>query len=62
VGHEECTNKMRNTCNNFAKKPEGNTGVGRHRCRWKYNIKIDLKETGYDGVGWVQNRHSGGLF
>jgi hypothetical protein len=26
---------------------------GRHRHRWKDNIKTDLKETGWDGVDWI---------
>jgi hypothetical protein len=31
----------------------GNT-LGRHRRRWEDNIKIDLRETGIDGVNWIQ--------
>ena len=29
-------------------KPEGKRALGRPRCRWKDNIKMDLKEVGYD--------------
>jgi hypothetical protein len=25
--------------------------ISRHR--WEYNIKMDLKETGYEGVDWI---------
>jgi hypothetical protein len=27
-------------------KPEGKRPLGRHRCRWEDNIKIDLQEVG----------------
>jgi hypothetical protein len=27
--------------------------LGRHRRRWKDNIKIDLKETGWKGMNWI---------
>jgi hypothetical protein len=27
--------------------------VGRHRFEYEGNIKIDLKETGYDGLDWI---------
>jgi hypothetical protein len=28
--------------------------VGRPRCRWKDNIKLDLREIGTNGVNWIQ--------
>jgi hypothetical protein len=31
-------------------KPEGKRSLGRHRRRWVDNIKIDLREIGWDGV------------
>jgi hypothetical protein len=34
-------------------KPEGRRPLGRPRRRWVYNIKIDLREIGWDGVDWV---------
>jgi hypothetical protein len=27
--------------------------LGRPRCTWVYNIKIDLREIGWDGVDWI---------
>jgi hypothetical protein len=30
-------------------KPEGKRPLGRPRCRWVYNIKMDLSEIGWDG-------------
>jgi hypothetical protein len=40
-------------------KPEGNRPLGRPRSRWVDNIKMDLRETGWDGMDWIdlaQNR------
>jgi hypothetical protein len=34
-------------------KPEGRRSLGRPRLRWVDNIKIDFRETGWDGVDWV---------
>jgi len=31
-------------------KPEGKRPLGRPRCRWEDNIKIDLKEVGCRGM------------
>jgi hypothetical protein len=33
--------------------PERKRPLGRPRRRWVDNIKIDLTETGWDGVDWV---------
>jgi hypothetical protein len=34
-------------------KPEGKNSLGRPRCRWADNIKIDLQEVGYEGMDWI---------
>jgi hypothetical protein len=34
-------------------KPEGNMPLGRPRRRWVDNIKIYLREIGWDGMGWI---------
>jgi hypothetical protein len=34
-------------------KPEGKRPLGRPRCRWVHNIKLDLRETGWDGTDWI---------
>jgi hypothetical protein len=34
-------------------KPEGKTLLGRPRRRWVGNIKMDLRETGWDGIDWI---------
>jgi hypothetical protein len=35
-------------------RPEGKRPLGRPRRRWKYNIKMDLREIGIDGAIWIQ--------
>jgi hypothetical protein len=34
-------------------KPEGKRSLGRARRRWVDNIKIGLREIGWDGVNWI---------
>jgi hypothetical protein len=34
-------------------KPEGKRPLGRPRRRWVDNIKMDLREIGWDGVDWI---------
>jgi hypothetical protein len=34
----------------LVEKPEGKRRLGRPRCRWENNIKMDLQEVGCGGV------------
>jgi len=34
-------------------KPEGKRPLGRPRCRWEDNIKMDLQEMGCEGMDWM---------
>ncbi|KAJ4444554.1 hypothetical protein ANN_06349 [Periplaneta americana] len=34
-------------------RPEGKSPLGRPRCRWEDNIKMDLREVGYDDRDWI---------
>jgi hypothetical protein len=34
-------------------KPEGTRPLGRSKRTWADNIKIDLREIGWDGMGWI---------
>jgi hypothetical protein len=34
-------------------KSEGKRPLGRPRRRWVYNIKMDLREIGRDGIDWI---------
>jgi hypothetical protein len=51
--------EKRNAYRILAGKPEGKTPLGRARRRWVDNIKMNLREIGWDGMDWldlVQNR------
>jgi hypothetical protein len=34
-------------------KPEGRRPLGRPRCRWLDNIRMDLVEVGWSDVDWI---------
>jgi hypothetical protein len=34
-------------------KPEGRRPLGRPRHRWENNIKMDLREVGWEGADWI---------
>jgi hypothetical protein len=42
--------EMRNAYNISAGKSEGKRPLGRPRCRWEYNIRMNLREIGCKGV------------
>jgi hypothetical protein len=46
--------EKRNACRILVGKPEGRRPLGRQRCRWVDNIKMNLREIGWDGVDWVK--------
>jgi len=35
-------------------KPEGKRPLGRSRCRWDDNIKMDLQEMGCGDMDWIE--------
>jgi len=35
-------------------KPEGKKPLGRHRRKWKDNIKMDLQEVECEVMGWIE--------
>jgi hypothetical protein len=51
MGHVACIGKVRGTYNILVERPEGRRPLGRPRCRWEDNIKMDLGETGFWGCG-----------
>jgi hypothetical protein len=32
---------------------KGKRPLGRSRCRWEHNIRMDLREIGWDSVNWM---------
>jgi hypothetical protein len=52
AGHVARMGEMRNAYRILVGKPEGRRPLGRPRRWWVDIIKIDLRETGLDGVDW----------
>jgi hypothetical protein len=44
--------ETRNAYTILVGKPEGKRPLGRPRRRWVDNIKINLREIGWDGMNW----------
>jgi hypothetical protein len=53
MGRACSTNGEENAYRILVGKPEGKRPLGRPRHRWVDNIKMDLRETGWDGVDWI---------
>jgi hypothetical protein len=54
VGHVACMAKGRGICRVLVRRPRGKKPLGRPRHRWEDNIKIGPRETGINGVNWIQ--------
>jgi hypothetical protein len=53
AGHVARMGEKRNVYRLLVGKPEGKRPLGRLRCRWMDNIKMDLSEIGLGGVDWI---------
>jgi hypothetical protein len=53
TGHMACTGEGRGVYSVLVGRPEGRRPLGRLRHRWEDNIKIDLRETGIEGMNWI---------
>ncbi|PNF30021.1 hypothetical protein B7P43_G05842, partial [Cryptotermes secundus] len=53
AGHVARTGEKRNAYRILVGKPEGKRPLGRPRHRWVDNIKMDLREIGWDGMDWI---------
>jgi hypothetical protein len=53
VAHVERMGAKRDVYRLLVGKPEGKKPLGRPRCRWIDNIKMDLLEIGLGGVDWI---------
>jgi hypothetical protein len=54
AGHVAQMGEMRNAYRILVGKPEGTRPLGRPRRRWVDDIKIDLREIGWDGMNWIE--------
>jgi hypothetical protein len=52
--HVACLGEGRDVHRVVVGKPEGKRPLGRHRCRWKVNIKIDLEEVRGGCGDWME--------
>ncbi|KAJ4429878.1 hypothetical protein ANN_22082 [Periplaneta americana] len=53
AGHDARMDESRNAYRVFVGRPEEKRPLGRPRRRWEGNIKMDLREVGYDGRDWI---------
>ncbi|KAJ4442551.1 hypothetical protein ANN_04138 [Periplaneta americana] len=53
AGHVARMGESRNAYRVLVGRPEGKRPLGRPRRRWEDNIKMDLREVGYDDRDWV---------
>jgi hypothetical protein len=54
AGHVARMGEKRNAYRILVGKPEGKRPLGRPRRRWVDNIKMDLREIGWDGMEWIE--------
>jgi hypothetical protein len=54
AGHVAFMGKERKLYKLLVGKPEGKRPLGRPRCRWEDGIRLDLRETGWGSVEWIQ--------
>jgi hypothetical protein len=53
VGHVARMGEKKNAYRLFVEKPEGRRPVGRPRCRWLDNIRMDLVEVRWGDMDWI---------
>jgi hypothetical protein len=53
AGHVAGMGEKMNDYRILVGKPEGKIPLGRPRRRWVDNIKMDLRETGWNGMEWI---------
>jgi len=53
-GHVARMGERRDVYGVLVGKPEGKRPIGRPRCRWEENIKMDFQEVGCGGMDWIE--------
>jgi hypothetical protein len=53
AGHITQMGERRNPYRILVENPEGKRPLGTTRRRWVNNIKMDLREIGWDGMVWI---------
>jgi hypothetical protein len=65
AGHMARMGERRGAYRALVGKPEGRRPLGRPRCRWEDNIKMNLREVGcgaQTGLIWLRLRTDGGFY
>jgi hypothetical protein len=52
-GYVACMGALKNACTIVVRQSERKRPLGRLRCRWEDNIKMDKKEIWCEGVDWI---------
>ena len=55
AGHVARMEESRSAFKILTGKPTGKRPLGRSRCRWEDNIRIDLEEIGINAGNWVDS-------
>jgi hypothetical protein len=53
AGHVLHMEEVRGAYNILVGRPEGRRSLGRPRCRWEDNSRMDLREIGFRDVDWI---------
>jgi hypothetical protein len=53
AGHVARMRDKKNVCRMLIGEPKGKRSLGRPRCRWVDNIKVDLRGIRWDGISWI---------
>jgi hypothetical protein len=53
VGHVTCMREGRGVYRVLVGRPKGKRPLGRPRCRWEDNIKVDLRDITIDRATWI---------
>jgi hypothetical protein len=54
AGHAALMGANRNAYRMLVGKPEGKRPLGRPKRRWVNNIRMDLREIGWDVMDWIE--------
>jgi hypothetical protein len=54
AGHVARMGERRGVYGVWVGKPEGKRPLGRPRCRWEDNIKMNLQEMGCEDMDWIE--------
>jgi hypothetical protein len=53
AGHVAPMEERRGVYRSLVGRPEGKRSLGRSRCKWEDNIKMDLQEVGCESMEWI---------